>query len=66
MMFPNCLTVQENRIKPQLTCLGGIAMGKELFDNIPSKVADLLSDVKNGRIGLPDLQRNMLVDTEIS
>lgn len=41
-------------------------MGKELFDNIPSKVADLLSDVKNGRIGLPDLQQNMLVDTEIS
>ena len=34
-----------------------INMGKELFDNIPSKVADLLSDVKNGRIGLPDLQR---------
>jgi len=32
-------------------------MGKELFDNIPSKVADLLSNVKNGRIGLPDLQR---------
>lgn len=32
-------------------------MRKELFDNIPSKVADLLSDVKNGRIGLPDLQR---------
>ncbi len=32
-------------------------MGKELFDNIPSKVGDLLSDVKNGRIGLPDLQR---------
>lgn len=32
-------------------------MGKELFDNIPSKVADLLSDVKNGRVGLPDLQR---------
>lgn len=32
-------------------------MGKELFDNIPSKVADLLSDVKNGRIGLSDLQR---------
>lgn len=31
-------------------------MGKELFDNIPSKVADLLSDVKNGCIGLPDLQ----------
>ncbi|MCD7887967.1 MAG: DUF262 domain-containing protein [Clostridiales bacterium] len=32
-------------------------MGKELFDNIPSKVSDLLTDVKNGKIGLPDLQR---------
>lgn len=32
-------------------------MGKEVFDNIPSKVADLLTDVKNGHIGLPDLQR---------
>lgn len=32
-------------------------MGKELFYNIPSKVDDLLIDVKNGRIGLPDLQR---------
>lgn len=32
-------------------------MGKELFDNIPSKVGDLLSDVKNGKIGLPNLQR---------
>ena len=32
-------------------------MGKELFDNIPSKVADLLTEVKNGSIGLPDLQR---------
>lgn len=32
-------------------------MGKELFDNIPSKVADILSDVKNGCVGLPDLQR---------
>lgn len=32
-------------------------MGKGLFDNIPSKVADLLADIKNGRIGLPDLQR---------
>ena len=32
-------------------------MGKEKFDNIPSKVFDLLTDVKNGRIGLPDLQR---------
>jgi len=32
-------------------------MGKELFDNIPSKVGDLLIDVKNGKVGLPDLQR---------
>jgi len=32
-------------------------MGKELFDNIPSKVADLLRDVELGKIGLPDLQR---------
>ena len=32
-------------------------MGKELFDNIPSKLGDLLSDVKNGKVGLPDLQR---------
>jgi uncharacterized protein with ParB-like and HNH nuclease domain len=32
-------------------------MGKEKFDNIPSKVADLLQDVRTGRIGLPDLQR---------
>lgn len=32
-------------------------MGKELFKNIPSKVKDLVSDVRNGRIGLPDLQR---------
>ena len=32
-------------------------MGKELFDNIPSKVGDLLIDVRNGKIGLPDLQR---------
>lgn len=32
-------------------------MGKELFDNIPSKVGDLLSDIRNGKVGLPDLQR---------
>lgn len=32
-------------------------MGKELFDNIPSKVGDLLSDVRNGKVGLTDLQR---------
>lgn len=35
-------------------------MGKELFDNIPSKVADLLSNIKNERIGLPDLQRHLV------
>lgn len=32
-------------------------MGKELFDNIPSKVEYLLRDVELGKIGLPDLQR---------
>lgn len=32
-------------------------MGKELFKNIPSTVGDLVKDVRNGRIGLPDLQR---------
>ena len=32
-------------------------MGKELFKNIPSKVGDLVNDVRTGRIGLPDLQR---------
>jgi len=32
-------------------------MGKEMFNNIPSKLGDLLNDVKNGKIGLPDLQR---------
>ncbi|WP_294757956.1 DUF262 domain-containing protein [uncultured Gemmiger sp.] len=32
-------------------------MEKELFKNIPSKVGDLVKDVRNGRIGLPDLQR---------
>ena len=32
-------------------------MGKELFDNIPSKVGDLLNDIKIGKLGLPDLQR---------
>lgn len=32
-------------------------MGKELFDNIPTKVGDLLTDIRNGKIGLPDLQR---------
>ena len=32
-------------------------MGKEIFKNVPSKVKELVSDVRNGRIGLPDLQR---------
>jgi hypothetical protein len=32
-------------------------MGKELFTNIPSKVKNLVSDVRCGKIGLPDLQR---------
>lgn len=33
------------------------SMGKELFDNIPSKVGDLLNDILIGKLGLPDLQR---------
>lgn len=32
-------------------------MGKELFNNIPSKVGELLMQVRNGNVGLPDLQR---------
>lgn len=32
-------------------------MSKQLFKNIPSKVGDLVNDVRTGRIGLPDLQR---------
>ena len=32
-------------------------MGKELFTNIPSKVKNLVDDVRIGKIGLPDLQR---------
>lgn len=32
-------------------------MGKELYSNIPRNVGELIADVKNGRIGLPDLQR---------
>ena len=32
-------------------------MAKELFTPINRKVGDLLTDVQNGRIGLPDLQR---------
>ena len=32
-------------------------MGKELFNNIPSKVGELLMQVRNGSLGLPDLQR---------
>jgi hypothetical protein len=29
----------------------------ELYENIPTKVDNLIGDVKNGKIGLPDLQR---------
>lgn len=32
-------------------------MGQQLFKNIPSKVGDLVNEVRNGKIGLPDLQR---------
>ena len=32
-------------------------MATPLYNNIPSIVGDLLTDVRNGRIGLPDLQR---------
>ena len=32
-------------------------MGTQLFKNIPSRVGDLVRDVRNGKIGLPDLQR---------
>lgn len=32
-------------------------MGKELFTPIPSKVKNLVDDVRIGKIGLPDLQR---------
>ena len=32
-------------------------MAVQIFDNIPSRVGDLLNDVKNRKIGLPDLQR---------
>ena len=32
-------------------------MGKEIFINIPSKVRNLVNDVRIGKIGLPDLQR---------
>lgn len=41
-------------------------MGNELFKNIPSKVGDLVKDVRNGRIGLPDLQRPFVYKTEKS
>jgi uncharacterized protein with ParB-like and HNH nuclease domain len=37
-------------------------MGKEIFKNIPSRVKDLVSDVRNGKIGLPDLQRPFVWD----
>jgi hypothetical protein len=35
-------------------------MGKEMYRSVPRKVEDLLRDVENGRIGLPDLQRQFV------
>ena len=32
-------------------------MAQELFERVDRKVGNLLDDVTNGRIGLPDLQR---------
>lgn len=32
-------------------------MAKELFERIDRQVKDLLTEVKTGKIGLPDLQR---------
>ena len=32
-------------------------MAKELYDNIPCRVEDLLNDINSGKLGLPDLQR---------
>ena len=32
-------------------------MAQELFERVDRKVGNLLDDVMNGRIGLPDLQR---------
>lgn len=32
-------------------------MGKELFDNIPSKGGELFYDIRLGKVGLPDLQQ---------
>ena len=37
-------------------------MGKELFTTIPSKVKNLVDDVRIGKIGLPDLQRPFVCD----
>ena len=32
-------------------------MAKAIYTNVPRQLADILKDVRNGRIGLPDLQR---------
>ena len=32
-------------------------MGKAIYTSVPRQLSDLLKDVQNGRIGLPDLQR---------
>lgn len=46
-----CTTVYYNKEKE------AEKMATELFKNIPSKVGDLVRDVRIGKIGLPDLQR---------
>ena len=35
-------------------------MGKQIYRSVPRTVEDLLKDVKSGRIGLPDLQRQFV------
>ena len=32
-------------------------MAKAIYTNVPRQLSDILKDVRNGRIGLPDLQR---------
>lgn len=46
-----CTTIYYNKEKE------AEKMATELFKNIPSKVGDLVRDVRIGKIGLPDLQR---------
>ena len=37
--------------------MGDEKIGEELFESIPRKVENLIEDVREGRIGRPDLQR---------